>query len=127
MFHINIEAGDLTEELVQYITGDLDDETLDQIEVKRRGNPTINLVSEPITVTVAITTISLAGIVAVTRLIERWMENQKELETIKITAATALKSTDAAEILAGIANKHAEVAVAYGLVTAQDVGDISSP
>ncbi len=127
MFQIDIDAGELTEELVQYITGDLEDEVLDQIEVDRTGNPTVNLVSEPITVTVAITTISVASIVAVTRLIERWMENQKELETIKIAAATALKNTDAGEILAGIAKKHAEVALAYGLVTAQDVGDGSSP
>lgn len=111
---LKIEAGEQTEGLVQFVTQELDDATLDQIDVQREIAQAPGLASEPITTAVTIV-LGTAVIASVLRLVERWLENQRQLATLTIVADVLLKSEEAGKQLASLAEKHTNVSVSYGL------------
>lgn len=112
MSTIRIEAGDQTENLIQFVTKELDDATLDEIEINREVAKPSGLVSEPITIAVTVA-LGTAAIAAVTRLVERWLENNRQLKTLSIVADAP--SDEARKLLTGLAEKHAQVSVSYKL------------
>lgn len=115
MCNLRIEAGEDTEELLGFLTRSMDGQILDQTEIHRDFRPSTGLASEPITIG-AIITVSVALMPGIIRIIERWMENKRQLEAFRIIADTALKSTDAGKVLASVEATHAQVSVSYGLV-----------
>ncbi len=118
-----------TEALLQSILDDLDQGTLaaleqsevDNIEVVREFAPTSGLTHEPITVAA---TITLAAILVprVARIIERWMEHQRQLRELNIVADGFDRSDTAGKALAHVAEIHAKVAIAYRLEQSPKVG-----
>lgn len=110
---IRIEASDQkTENLIQFVTNGLDDSTLDEIEITREVKKHLELMSEPITIAVNIA-LGTAAIASVTRLIERWLENQRQKDTLSIIANAP--SDEARKLLTALAEKHARVSVSYKL------------
>ena len=114
MATIWIEAGDQTGELVDYLTSQVDDNTLDSIDVKRQIAPVSGLASEPVTVAVTLT-LSTATVIVVARVIERWLENQRQAQAMKAVVDGFDKSEAAGKALAGLASKHAQISLSYGL------------
>lgn len=110
---IRIEAGDQTEYLVQFVTNNLDDETLDGIELSREVDKPFGLVSEPIT-TAVILTLGPPAIIAVGRLLERLLEARRQLQTLTIIAQ-ATTDDETRRLLTDLAKAHAQVAVSYSL------------
>ncbi len=55
---LEIRAGEATEDLLQLILQQVDDDTLDQIEIEREQAPAEGLVSEPITIGVVLTLVA---------------------------------------------------------------------
>lgn len=110
-----LEAGPETEDLVRYVTGELDDTTLDELEIDRKPAESHGLANELITSAVIIT-LGTATVSVVARLIERWLEIRRQTDVLKIVAAGFAQSDEAGRALADLAKKHSEVSVAYGTV-----------
>ena len=105
-----LSAGDdLTEDLVGYITKELSDEELDQIDVHRELDRRDDLASEPITIACLIGA-SSAVAVAVGRIVERWLETKRQEEQINLTMTAYKESPEAGKAVAGIVRTHAGVA-----------------
>ena len=111
---ISLSAGDETESLVRFITNELDDESLDHMEVMRDLERRRDLASEPVTVAALL---GLGGVtaVAVGRIIERWQENRRQREAAKTIIEAFKVSKDAGIALTELESRHADVAVAYQL------------
>ncbi len=77
MATLRLDAADRTGNLIDYVTGQLDDETLDNIKVERQFAPVAGLASEPVTVAVTLT-LGTTAVIAVARIIERWLENHRQ-------------------------------------------------
>ena len=105
-----MSAGDYSEELIQYITNELDDATLDTIDVHRDLERRDDLASEPITAAVLIG-LSGTAIVIVGRIIERWLENRRQQQTLRIVLKAYQVSSEAGRDLASVAAKYSEIAV----------------
>ncbi|HEX8246039.1 MAG TPA: hypothetical protein VF541_21165 [Longimicrobium sp.] len=114
MPEVRIEAGKQTEELIQFILDELG-ETADEVDIERQHAAAHGLASEPITTSFVIGGLGFAGIVALGRIIEKWMENRREQEAMKFTLIGFSKSESAGNALAEIAKKHADIAVEQGL------------
>jgi hypothetical protein len=69
-----LQAGDQTEELLQFITSELDNTVLDDVDIYRKSSPT-RTADEFITVGVTLA-LGSAAIYAVARLLEKWLEKQ---------------------------------------------------
>src|SRR6266404_3186120 len=93
-----IEAGDDTENLLQFITSELDDQTLDQIEVQRSVAKPENLATEPLTIAAALV-LTPPLVIVVGRIIERWLENRNQLAHLKIVAEGFNQSDEAGRSL----------------------------
>lgn len=111
---LRLEADERTGMLVDFVTQELDDTTLDQIDVEREIAPTEGLASEPVTVAVTLT-LGTTAIVAVLRIVERWLESQRQMSTLTIVAEGFEQSDEAGKQLAALARKHAHVSTKYGL------------
>ena len=111
---IRIDAGAQTEALLQFITNELDDATLDQIEIQRDVVKSANLATEPLT---AAATLALAttAVFAVARIIERWMENQKQNTQLRIVAEGFKQSDEAGKALTDVSKTYSKVSIAYGM------------
>ncbi|MGC3986594.1 MAG: hypothetical protein QM777_18720 [Pseudorhodoferax sp.] len=110
---LTIDAGAETEDLLQFVTRELDDATLDGIDIERVAVPSDKLATEPLT---AAATLALAttAVITVARLIERWMEMHRQTAHLKIVAQGFAQSDEAGKALAKIAESHAKVALSFG-------------
>ena len=111
---IHIDAGDQTEALLQYITNELDDKTLDQIEIEREVVKSDNLATEPLT-TAATLALATTAVIAVARIIERWMENHRQMTQLRIVAEGFKQSDEAGKALAEVSKTYTRVSIAYGM------------
>ncbi len=114
MATLEIDAGRRTEDLLQFITAEVDDATLDAIGVERRPMKAGTLASEPFTAAATLT-LATGLVVAVGRIIERWLEKQRQLEQLKLVAAGFEQSDEAGKALAKLSEKNAAVSIAYRL------------
>jgi hypothetical protein len=109
-----LSANDSTEDLVSFLTSELSDAELDEIDVyrelKRRGD----LASEPLTAAVLIG-VSGKLILTVGRIIERWLENRRQKEQIELTMIAFKESRRAGEAVSDIVRSNAGVSVEYKL------------
>lgn len=111
---IYFKAGRYTEPLLQEILKGFDDVALDTIEIDRTIHKANGLASEPVIIAAAITATPIL-ISAITRIIERWMENRKEREAMQLTIEAYKVSREAGDALKEISKKNADVAIAYKL------------
>lgn len=102
-----------TEDLWQYVTANLDDSTLDGIEVERDIKDPSGLASEPVTTAIILALSPLAA-AAVLRLVEKWMEAKRQREQLEIVLRGFSISDEAGESAASLARKHADVSIKYG-------------
>lgn len=110
---LHIDAGADTEDLLQFVTRELDDATLDGMAVDRVAVPSDKLATEPLTAAVTLA-LGTTAIVTVARLIERWMEMHRQQVQMKIVAEGFAQSDEAGKALAKIAEGHAKVAISFG-------------
>lgn len=115
MADIRLEAGEFTEEVTQFLLENLDSATVDTISVSRDFEVTTGLASEPITSVVLISG-SIAVVLGIIRLIERYLETQRQITTLTLVANGFSQSDEAGIQLAALAKKHAEVAISYDLL-----------
>lgn len=111
---LTLTAGELTEDLIRFVTGELDDEVLDDVDVHRVLARQDDLASEPITIAVVLG-LSTATVVAVGRIIERWIEKKRQRENIELTIEAFKLGPKAGQLIGNLARSHAEVSVSYSL------------
>jgi hypothetical protein len=114
MAQIKLMAGDDTEDLISFVANELPPELLDAMEIERIHAEDIQVASEPITVGALISLTSVAAI-AVTRLLEKWIENRREREHMNLVVRAFGVSDEAGRALAELARKHADVSISYGV------------
>jgi hypothetical protein len=117
MATIQIEAGEKTEDVLSFVLNALDDQTLDDIDVDRKMAATEGLVSEPITI-VAVITATTTGVLAITRLVEKYMEHRQQLKVLSIVADGFERSSEAGKNLEKLAEKYAQVSISFGVTHA---------
>jgi hypothetical protein len=115
MTKLELKAGDQTEELLRFITNELDDEVLDTIEIEREGLRSDKLATEPLTVAATLT-LATTTVVIIGRLIERWLENKKQIDQLDIVAEGFKQSDEAGKALSVLAKMNAKVSIAYGIL-----------
>lgn len=113
-----LDAGRHTEDLLAFLTNELDDDTLDQIEIERQGLKADKLATEPVTIAATLT-LATTAVVVVGRIIERWLENQRQLDQLRVVATGFNQSDEAGRALAALGKENAKVAVTYGMPNAQ--------
>jgi hypothetical protein len=113
---LELSVGSRTEELLQFVTAELTDEQIDLIEIERSHDRSDKLATEPLTVAATLT-LSTTLVIAIGRIIERWIEKQNQLEHMKIVAAGFQASDEAGKGLAKLSEKHASVSIQYRLPT----------
>ncbi len=113
MVTIRFVAEDRTEDLVNFITGQMDDDALDAMALQREHARTPGLASEPVTTGVLI---SVTPIVArtVARLIERWLESRRQERQLTLVSDGFTESDEAGRQLANLASKYSDVSVSFG-------------
>ncbi|WP_138731646.1 hypothetical protein [Modestobacter excelsi] len=111
---MSVSAGDDTEDLVRYITSQLDNDSLDQVEVVRDLDRRGDLASEPITVA-ALVAVTGVTVVTIGRIIERWLENRRQHAEAKMLITTYQLSKEAGDAYAALASRHADVSIEYQL------------
>ena len=116
MATLYIDAGTATGDLTRFIAGELSDAQLDEIEIDRQGLRSDKLATEPITIAATIT-LATTSVVMITRLIERWMEKNRQLEQMILVANGFDKSDAAGKALADLSKANAKVSVSYSLAT----------
>lgn len=117
MATLYLEAGSRTEDLLTFITTELDDDVLDQVEIDRQGLKSDRLATEPVTIAATLT-LATTTVVIVGRIIERWLENDRQLEQLRLVATGFERSDEAGRALAALGKENAKVAVTYALPSA---------
>jgi hypothetical protein len=120
MATLHVNAGSETESLLQAILDGLEEgeDGLEgdnaEVEITRESKPTTGVAGDPITIAA---TITLATILVprVARIIERWMENQRQAEELRVVAAGFASSDEAGKELAKVAVAHSKVSIEYKL------------
>lgn len=123
MGQLYLSVGDQTEDLVAFIANGLDDETLDEVEVGRIINRE-DLASEPITIGV-ILFLGGAGIYAVTRLLEKWMEGEREKEFRRDLYWAWAKDPELGKQMGQIEETHSDLVKSQGMVDFHDLDSSS--
>ena len=116
MATLELSVGNRTEELIQYLTSELTDVQIDQIEITRSSSVSDKLATEPLTIAATIT-LSTTLVIALGRIIERWIEKQNQLEHMRIVADGFQSSDEAGKGLVKLSEKHASVSIQYRLPT----------
>lgn len=118
MARLEIRVGRRTEDLLQFLTSDLSDAELDTVDIQREQEKSDKLATEPFTVAATLT-LSTSLVIALGRVIERWIEKQNQLEHLEIVAEGFRISDEAGKGLTRLSEKHATVSIQYRLPTGQ--------
>lgn len=108
-----LNAGDETESLLNFITSNLEDKELDQIDVER-VYPAGSLASEPITISAAVF-LSASAIYSVTRLLEKWLEKRRQGDVRRDLLIYWDKDPDLGKKLCELEKVHSSVVVKQGM------------
>lgn len=111
---LEISANEQTEEIVQFLLSQLSEDEIDALQIERLVKRPERLASEPITTAVLIT-LGTVGASAVLRLLERWLENKRQLAHLRLVADGFSRSDEAGKQLAALAAKHSTVMASYGI------------
>lgn len=110
------------EDLLQFITHELSDEELDDLELEREQAPTSGFAGEPATIA-AVITVSVSLTIAVTRLIERWLEKKSEEKQISLLIHAFTISPEAGAAVLALGQKYSDIALKMGLTNRSDLGN----
>ena len=122
MSKISLEAGEHTEELLQFILDEVGDEALDDIDVDRTLVESPGLAGEAVTAAV-ILGLAVPATIGVVRIVERWLEKKRQEDNLVLVLKGFEVSKEAGVAMAGLAGTHAKVAVEYSLYDAQAAGE----
>jgi hypothetical protein len=111
--HVFLSAGDKTEELINFVFRGLSDELTDQIELQRVADTEGGVARELITAGAILTFAPALGI-PVFRLVERWMEINRQKSAVKLICEAGKEDKAIMKTLAELEKKHADVMVSYG-------------
>jgi hypothetical protein len=89
---------------------------LDEIEVARQTAPSEGLASEPLTVAATLT-LGTTAILAVTRLIEKYLEQKRQKETMVLISSSFAASTEAGQLVR-LAKDYNGVSLKWGITKA---------
>jgi hypothetical protein len=106
---IEFDAGPLTEELISYITQELDDETLDGVEVGRKLDRPDDLAGEPFTI-LAIAIGTTATIIQIGRITERWLEKKRQQGQVELLLKAYTISAEAGAAVERVVQRNTDVA-----------------
>jgi hypothetical protein len=109
---LSVYAGSDTDALVSFIFRQLPDAQVDQIGLDRIAGQGGGVARELIT-TAAVLSFSSALALPIFRLVERWMEQERQKRAMKLIYEAARETPQALEILAELEKKHTEVSVQY--------------
>ncbi len=114
---LKFSAGEDSEGFIRFLTSELSDDELDDIDVHRLLDRKDDLASEPITAAVLI---GLGSVVvrAVGRIVERWLEKERQREQVELVIEAYKVSPEVAKVVSDIVTAHARVSVAYPLNSA---------
>jgi hypothetical protein len=110
---LKLSAGERSEELLAFVTRQVDDTTLDSMTVEREQTRTAGVASEPITTAVLLTVTPIVA-ATISRLVERWLESRRQQTQLQIVLDGFAKSDEAGRQLAQLATKYADVSVSFG-------------
>src|SRR5688572_20391954 len=113
MATIKLSAGDRSEELLGYVTQQLDDDDLDSVSVEREQTRTPGVASEPLTTAVLLTVTPIVA-ATIARLVERWLESRRQETQLRIVLDGFAQSDTAGRQLTELATKYADVSVSFG-------------
>jgi len=120
MEKLSFSCGKETESLLRHITNNLTDEQIDEIEVIREFEQVSGVGGEPLTTTAILTLTPILSI-AVTRLIERWIEARKQEKQMKLIIQGFEISAEAGKLLAEVAKNNTTVSYTQGFTKKQDI------
>jgi hypothetical protein len=106
---IVIGAGDLTEDLVSFVTATLADDVLDAVDVGRELDRQNNFASEPITIA-AILICTTSAVIEIGRIVETWLENKREDDQTRLVIEAYTASPEAGAAVERAVTGHAKVA-----------------
>jgi hypothetical protein len=108
-----LNAGEETEDLLEFITRQLDDKELDELHFERI-HPDQSLASEPITIA-AVCTLSATVAYSVTRLLEKWLETRRQREVRRDLLIFWEKDPALGKKLCDLERVHSSVVVKQGM------------
>lgn len=108
--------GPQTEDLINYIFRELSDDIVDEIDLDRIS-PEIGGVARELVTTGAILTFTAALAVPIFRLIERWMEQQRQREATELIYEAAKENPEVVSVLAEMEKQHIDFFVKRGKIT----------
>lgn len=112
---LELQAGEETEALIQYIFENLDDELLDKIDLKRNHSQKDGVASEALT-SAAVLSLSASALAIIGRLVEKWLENERQFAHLKIILQAKKESDiDIAPII-DLAKKHSDIILETGFI-----------
>jgi hypothetical protein len=120
MEKLSFKCGPETEILLQYIIENLSEEQSMEVEVEREFDKVSGVGGEPFTVT-AILTLTPIITIAVTRLIERWIEARKQEKQMILIIEAFRISEVAGKKLAEIAKNNTTVSYTQEFIKKQDI------
>lgn len=117
--YLNVE--DHTEELISFITNNLEDEVLDEVDLSRLHAES-SVASEPTTIA-AVMILSSTAIYATARLIEKWLELQRQKDVRDTLRVAWDKDEDLGKAMLEIEKLHSNVIVSQGMPTAEMIAN----
>lgn len=118
MSSLDILGGEHTEELVSFVFSNLPDDIVDEISLERFGPEKGGVAKEFVTIGAALTFSSVLA-VQIFGLIQRYMEEKRQEEALKLIYKAAKEDIRVAEILADIEKHHVTQIAKYGPVDLQ--------
>jgi hypothetical protein len=109
---LTLSAGPETEALVNFIFKELSDQLVDQIDLKRVTPATGGVAREFIT-TGALLTLAPALALPVFRLIERWMETNRQREAVNVIYQASKQDKELMKTLAELEKRHSDLMIKY--------------
>ncbi len=107
-----LEAGEDTEQLINFIFQNLPDSEVDEIDLYRSAPANTGVAREPIT-TSAILACSSTMALSVLKLVRLWMEHRRQDRTTKFIYDAAQVNPEAAKLLAQLEKEHSKVSIEF--------------
>ena len=96
------------------VLGEIDDTTLDDLDVQWEPPQSAGLAGEPISASVILAGSAMA-IAAVLRVIERQMEHRRQQEMMRVVAEGFDKHPELGRQLGELAKSYSQISISYGL------------
>jgi len=116
---LTIVADTETDNLVNFIFRELPDNVVDMIDLERLSPATTGVARELVTLA-AVLTFSSTLSIAIFRLVERWMEQERQRVAAELIYKSGTDNPTVTKILSDLEKKHSDVLVRYGSLKLPD-------